>query len=175
MTIYGAHGTGSTARLQLANQMVTIKSSRGHSPTAAFSPQPRCVRVQPGAPAEVPEPSTWAMILLGFAGLGSAAFRRNSTKSPGACRADAIAFVSETYSKGRREAALSFVLTVRLRKPSFLRVAPGRLVAQNSGITPGSARWCSLSAAARAKRSNKALRLPGAMRFSSASRTTSAP
>jgi hypothetical protein len=27
----------------------------------------------------VPEPSTWAMMVLGFAGLGYAAFRRNST------------------------------------------------------------------------------------------------
>ena len=26
----------------------------------------------------VPEPSTWAMMALGFAGLGYAAFRRNS-------------------------------------------------------------------------------------------------
>ena len=28
----------------------------------------------------VPEPSTWAMLALGFAGLGYAAFRRNSKK-----------------------------------------------------------------------------------------------
>ena len=26
----------------------------------------------------VPEPSTWAMLMLGFAGLGYAAFRRNA-------------------------------------------------------------------------------------------------
>jgi hypothetical protein len=28
--------------------------------------------------ATVPEPSTWAMMVIGFAGLGYAAFRRNS-------------------------------------------------------------------------------------------------
>jgi hypothetical protein len=31
-------------------------------------------------PSGVPEPSTWAMMALGFAGLGYAAFRRNSKK-----------------------------------------------------------------------------------------------
>jgi hypothetical protein len=29
----------------------------------------------------VPEPSTWAMMVLGFAGLGFAAFRRSNRKS----------------------------------------------------------------------------------------------
>ena len=34
----------------------------------------------PGSGSAVPEPSTWAMLALGFAGLGYAAFRRNSKK-----------------------------------------------------------------------------------------------
>ncbi len=37
--------------------------------------------------ASVPEPSTWAMMALGFAGLGYAAFRRNSKKGQMALRA----------------------------------------------------------------------------------------
>jgi len=32
-------------------------------------------------PAAVPEPSTWAMLLLGFAGLGALAYRRNRRES----------------------------------------------------------------------------------------------
>jgi hypothetical protein len=34
----------------------------------------------PGAAAAVPEPSTWAMVLLGFAGLGYAAIRRSKAR-----------------------------------------------------------------------------------------------
>ena len=44
-----------------------------------------------------------------------------------------------------------------------------------SGVGAGSARRCSRSAAATAKRNNSARRLPGAMRLSSASRRISAP
>jgi PEP-CTERM motif len=32
-------------------------------------------------PAAAPEPSTWAMLLLGFAGLGALAYRRNRRES----------------------------------------------------------------------------------------------
>ena len=39
-----------------------------------------------------PEPSTWAMMALGFAGLGYAAFRRNSK---GRALRDLIVFVSK--------------------------------------------------------------------------------
>ena len=34
-----------------------------------------------GLPSPVPEPSTWAMILLGFLGLGFAGYRRGRTKA----------------------------------------------------------------------------------------------
>jgi hypothetical protein len=40
------------------------------------SPVPEAALV--GAGSAIPEPSTWAMMLLGFAGLGFAAFRRGS-------------------------------------------------------------------------------------------------
>ena len=36
------------------------------------------IGVTPVIPSGVPEPSTWAMMLLGFAGLGYASFRRTS-------------------------------------------------------------------------------------------------
>jgi len=37
----------------------------------------------PGGATAVPEPSTWAMLLLGFAGLGYAGFRRKGTRVTG--------------------------------------------------------------------------------------------
>jgi PEP-CTERM motif len=37
--------------------------------------------VTPSVASGVPEPSTWAMMFLGFAGLGYAAFRRSTGKS----------------------------------------------------------------------------------------------
>jgi hypothetical protein len=40
----------------------------GHAVALAFT----------NAASTVPEPSTWAMMVLGFVGLGYAAFRRNS-------------------------------------------------------------------------------------------------
>jgi PEP-CTERM motif len=78
MTIYGAHGTGSHSD-PLANQMVTI-SGLGAFTTATFTTTHNAFEFSLGA-TPVPEPSTWAMMTLGFAGLGYAAFRRNSTKS----------------------------------------------------------------------------------------------
>jgi PEP-CTERM motif len=56
------------------NQLVTI---RGLDPftTVTFATTGNAFEFTLGS---VPEPSTWAMMLLGFAGLGYAAFRRNS-------------------------------------------------------------------------------------------------
>jgi PEP-CTERM motif len=56
------------------NQLVTI---RGLDPftTVTFATTGNAFEF---TLASVPEPSTWAMMLLGFAGLGYAAFRRNS-------------------------------------------------------------------------------------------------
>jgi PEP-CTERM motif len=36
----------------------------------------------PSAVSDVPEPSTWAMMILGFAGVGFMAYRRSRTSSP---------------------------------------------------------------------------------------------
>jgi hypothetical protein len=38
-------------------------------------------------PGAVPEPSTWAMMLLGFAGLGFAAYRQKNSRRPNPARA----------------------------------------------------------------------------------------
>jgi PEP-CTERM motif len=56
-TMFGANDGGSQFNPN-GNQLVTITG------LAPFT--------------EIPEPSTWAMMVLGFAGLGYAAFRRNS-------------------------------------------------------------------------------------------------
>jgi hypothetical protein len=58
------------------NQLVTI---RGLDPftTVTFATTGNAFEFSLGT--AVPEPSTWAMMVLGFAGLGYAAFRRNST------------------------------------------------------------------------------------------------
>ena len=60
-----------------SNQLITI-SGLGSFTTATFSSTQEFVRVQPWLAPGVPEPSTWAMMALGFAGLGYAAFRRNT-------------------------------------------------------------------------------------------------
>ena len=73
---------------------------------------------------------------------------------------EAISHFKGSIKKGRHWAAFS------------LRALPQ---APYSGVAAGSARRCSRSAAAWAKRSNSARRLAGAMRCSSASRTISAP
>nr|WP_079603671.1 PEPxxWA-CTERM sorting domain-containing protein [Bradyrhizobium erythrophlei] len=36
----------------------------------------------PSAVSDVPEPSTWAMMILGFAGVGFMAYRRSRKSSP---------------------------------------------------------------------------------------------
>jgi hypothetical protein len=63
----GQHGNSAD------NQLVTI---RGLDPftTVTFATTGTAFEFTLGS---VPEPSTWAMMVLGFAGLGYAAFRRN--------------------------------------------------------------------------------------------------
>jgi len=74
VALYGAHGDCSHGD-PLANQMVTI-SGLGSFTTAEFTSSRNAFEFSLGSP--VPEPATWAMMMLGFAGLGYAAFRRNS-------------------------------------------------------------------------------------------------
>jgi len=71
----GAHGNGGQGD-PLANQLVTI-SGLGAFTTVEFTTTRNAFEFSLGA-ATVPEPATWAMMMLGFAGLGYAAFRRNS-------------------------------------------------------------------------------------------------
>jgi hypothetical protein len=73
--LYGAHDDGSHTS-PLSNQLVTI-SGLGAFTTATFSSNQNSFEFSLGASA-IPEPSTWAMMGLGFAALGYAAFRRNS-------------------------------------------------------------------------------------------------
>jgi hypothetical protein len=77
----GALGDG-TQTDPLGNELVTIT---GLAPfkTATFSSTQNAFEFSLGptpitVSGGVPEPSTWAMMMLGFAGLGYAAFRRNS-------------------------------------------------------------------------------------------------
>jgi hypothetical protein len=71
----GAHGNGGQGD-PLANQLVTI-SGLGAFTTVEFTTSKNAFEFSLGA-AAIPEPATWAMMMLGFAGLGYAAFRRNS-------------------------------------------------------------------------------------------------
>ncbi len=73
----GVLGTGNQSSPQ-DNQWVTI-TGLGQFTQVSFSSTRNAFEFSLGAPG-VPEPSTWAMMALGFAGLGYAAFRRN-TKS----------------------------------------------------------------------------------------------
>jgi PEP-CTERM motif len=63
----------------LSNQLVTI-SGLGPFTDATFSSSTNSFEFSIGS--GVPEPSTWAMMALGFVGLGYAAFRRNSKSQP---------------------------------------------------------------------------------------------
>jgi hypothetical protein len=74
VSMFGASGTGSQTDPQ-ANQLVTI-TGLGPFTTATFSSTANAFEFSIGV--GVPEGSTWAMMGLGFAGLGYAAFRRNT-------------------------------------------------------------------------------------------------
>jgi hypothetical protein len=77
----GAAGNGSQTDPQ-ANQLITI-TGLGAFTTATFSSTGNAFEfslIPAGLNQTIgtPEPSTWAMLMIGFAGLGYAAFRRNS-------------------------------------------------------------------------------------------------
>jgi hypothetical protein len=74
----GASGTGSQTT-PAGNELITI-TGLGPFTTATFSSTADAFEFSLPTPLSsgVPEPSTWAMMMLGFAGLGYAAFRRNS-------------------------------------------------------------------------------------------------
>jgi hypothetical protein len=77
----GALGNGSQTDPQ-ANQLVTI-TGLGAFTTATFTSTNNAFEFSLVTPTinqtgGTPEPSTWAMVMVGFAGLGYAAFRRNS-------------------------------------------------------------------------------------------------
>jgi hypothetical protein len=70
----GASGRGDEGS-PAGNQLVTI-TGLGAFNTVTFSSTGNAFEFALGTP--VPEPATWAMMALGFAGLGYAAFRRNT-------------------------------------------------------------------------------------------------
>jgi hypothetical protein len=70
----GASGTGDEFS-PAGNQLVTITGLAPFT-TATFHSTANAFEFSLGS--AIPEPSTWAMMLLGFAGLGYAAFYRNS-------------------------------------------------------------------------------------------------
>ena len=76
----GATGTGDQTG-PLGNELVTI-SGLAPFTTATFSSTNNAFEFALAGPVGrsggTPEPSTWAMMMLGFAGLGYAAFRRNT-------------------------------------------------------------------------------------------------
>ena len=73
VAMVGATGTGDQVS-PAGNELVTITGLAAFT-TATFSSTGNAFEF--GIVA-VPEPSTWAMMALGFAGLGYAAFRRNT-------------------------------------------------------------------------------------------------
>jgi hypothetical protein len=80
-TMHGANGNGNQTD-PLGNQLVTI-TGLGAFTTATFSSTRNAFEFSLVMPtinqtAGTPEPSTWAMMIIGFAGLGYAALRRNT-------------------------------------------------------------------------------------------------
>jgi hypothetical protein len=73
VSMFGASGTGDQ-NSPAGNELVTITGLAPFT-TATFSSTNNAFEF---ALASVPEPSTWAMMALGFSGLGYAAFRRNT-------------------------------------------------------------------------------------------------
>jgi hypothetical protein len=72
-SMFGADGNGNQGD-PLGNQLVRITGLAPFT-TASFSSAGNAFEF---TLASVPEPSTWAMMAIGFVGLGYAAFRRNS-------------------------------------------------------------------------------------------------
>jgi PEP-CTERM motif len=72
-TMFGADGNGNQVS-PLGNQLIRITGLDPFT-VASFSSTRNAFEF---SLASVPEPSTWAMMTLGFAGLGYAAFRRNT-------------------------------------------------------------------------------------------------
>jgi PEP-CTERM motif len=72
----GAHGTGGQGDPK-ANELVTITGLAAFT-TVEFHTSRNAFEFSLGSSSSVPEPATWAMMMLGFAGLGYTAFRRNS-------------------------------------------------------------------------------------------------
>jgi hypothetical protein len=72
-TMFGADDNGNQGS-PLGNQLVTITGLAPFT-TASFSSTGDAFEF---SLVGVPEPSTWAMMAIGFAGLGYVAFRRNS-------------------------------------------------------------------------------------------------
>jgi hypothetical protein len=75
LVAYGANDDGSQTS-PTSNQWVTISGFTTPFTTASFSSVKNSFEFS--IASGVPEPSTWAMMGLGFAALGYAAFRRNS-------------------------------------------------------------------------------------------------
>jgi len=75
LAMMGADGNGNQGS-PLGNELVTITGLAPFT-TASFSSTANAFEFSLGTTG-APEPSTWAMMVIGFAGLGYAAFRRNS-------------------------------------------------------------------------------------------------
>jgi hypothetical protein len=76
LVLLGASGNGDQTS-PTGNQLVTI-TGLGPFTQVAFSSTGNAFEFSLGS--AIPEPSTWAMMALGFAGLGYAAFRRKSKR-----------------------------------------------------------------------------------------------
>jgi hypothetical protein len=80
MLMFGASGTGDQTS-PAGNELVTI-TGLGSFTTATFSSTNNAFEFALASPGVAipgtPEPSTWAMMMLGCAGLRYAAFRRNT-------------------------------------------------------------------------------------------------
>ena len=78
LAMMGADGSGNQTD-PLGNQLITITGLDAFT-TASFSSTANAFEFSLGS--GVPEPSTWAMMAIGFFGLGYAAFLRNTKSQP---------------------------------------------------------------------------------------------